>query len=293
MLIEKAIDQQTSKTSPGLLYVVATPIGNLEDITFRAARILGEVDVIAAEDTRRTRVLLRHLSIAPRQLISLHEHNEARQVAKLVRRITNGESIALVSDAGTPLISDPGYRLVRAAGAQSIEVVSVPGPCSVTAALSVSGLATDRFVFEGFLPQRASARCERLKQLVYEPRTLIFFESPRRIKDVIQDMEKICSGDRQAVICREMTKIFESVIRGTLNEISTILGEQKETIKGEIVLLLDGAEKFDCASSVDEDLLLTLLSESLPPRRASEIAARLTGKRKNDLYQKILLQNFK
>ena len=287
MLIEKAIDKQTVKTSSGLLYVVATPIGNLEDITFRAARILGEADVIAAEDTRRTRVLLQHLNISPRQLISLHEHNEALQVTKLVRRMTNGESIALVSDAGTPLISDPGYRLVRAASAQSIDVVSVPGPSSVTAALSVSGLATDRFVFEGFLPQRTSARCERLKQLVYEPRTLIFFESPRRI------MEEIFSGDRQAVICREMTKIFESVIRGTLNEVSTILGEQKETIKGEIVLLLDGAEKSDRASSIDEDLLLTLLSESLPTRRASDIAARLTGKRKNDLYQKILSRNFK
>ena len=155
--------------------------------------------------------------------------------------MTNGESIALVSDAGTPLISDPGYRLVRAASAQSIDVVSVPGPSSVTAALSVSGLATDRFVFEGFLPQRTSARCERLKQLVYEPRTLIIYETPRRIKRVIKDMEEIFSGDRQAVICREMTKIFESVIRGTLNEVSTILGEQKETIKGEIVLLLDGA----------------------------------------------------
>ena len=131
---------------------MATPIGNLEDITFRAARILGEADVIAAEDTRRTRVLLQHLNISPRQLISLHEHNEALQVTKLVRRMTNGESIALVSDAGTPLISDPGYRLVRAASAQSIDVVSVPGPSSVTAALSVSGLATDRFVFEGFLP---------------------------------------------------------------------------------------------------------------------------------------------
>ena len=148
MLIEKAIDKQTVKTSSGLLYVVATPIGNLEDITFRAARILGEADVIAAEDTRRTRVLLQHLNISPRQLISLHEHNEALQVTKLVRRMTNGESIALVSDAGTPLISDPGYRLVRAASAQSIDVVSVPGPSSVTAALSLSCLSTDRFVFE-------------------------------------------------------------------------------------------------------------------------------------------------
>lgn len=268
--------------------MVATPIGNLEDLSLRAARVLAQADIIAAEDTRRTRILLRHLAVTAPKLVSLHEHNETQRVQSLVEKLQGGLAIALVSDAGTPLISDPGYRLVRAASEQKINIVSVPGPSAITAALSVSGLATDRFVFEGFLPQRSAARQARLQELVNESRTLVFFESPRRIDSCIQDL-CIGFGDfREAAICRELTKRFESVMRGKLGELRDQLAAMDEGLKGEIVVLVAGAEDRPEASAIDEGLLLGLLAQALPPRTASEIAAKLTGKRKNDLYQEIL-----
>ena len=268
--------------------MVATPIGNLEDLSMRAARVLAQVDIIAAEDTRRTRILLRHLAVTAPKLVSLHEHNETQRVQSLVDKLQSGLAIALVSDAGTPLISDPGYRLVRAASEQKINIVSVPGPSAITAALSVSGLATDRFVFEGFLPQRSAARQARLQELVNESRTLVFFESPRRIDSCMQDL-CIGFGDfREAAICRELTKRFESVMRGSLGELRDQLAAMDEGLKGEIVVLVAGAQDRPESSAIDEELLLGLLAQALPPRAASEIAAKLTGKRKNDLYQEIL-----
>ena len=268
--------------------MVATPIGNLEDLSMRAARVLAQVDIIAAEDTRRTRILLRHLAVTAPKLVSLHEHNETQRVQSLVEKLQSGLAIALVSDAGTPLISDPGYRLVRAASEQRINIVSVPGPSAITAALSVSGLATDRFVFEGFLPQRSAARQARLQELVNESRTMVFFESPRRIDSCMQDL-CIGFGDfREAAICRELTKRFESVMRGSLGELRDQLAAMDEGLKGEIVVLVAGAQDRPESSAIDEELLLGLLAQALPPRAASEIAAKLTGKRKNDLYQEIL-----
>tara|TARA_Y100001960_G_scaffold314484_1_gene378736 strand:+ start:1382 stop:2302 length:921 start_codon:yes stop_codon:yes gene_type:complete len=273
---------------PGTLYVVATPIGHLGDISFRAGQVLHDADVIIAEDTRHTLGLLNHLGVDAPRLISLHEHNEARQVSRIVALLQSGERAALVSDAGTPLISDPGYRLVNKAKALDLPVVAVPGPSAVTAALSISGLPTDRFVFEGFLPARGEARRTRLQSLISETRTLVFFESPKRVQDTLVDIANIFGEDRQVAFCRELTKRFESVERASARELSTRLRELPERIKGEIVLVVSGTTAPPTAKPIDENLLVELLVGVLPPRKASEIAARLTGGRKNDFYKKIL-----
>ncbi len=268
--------------------MVATPIGNLDDLSGRAVAVLKSVAVIAAEDTRRTKTLLNHYGIKARRLVSLHEHNESQRVPALIETIESGSDVAVVTDAGTPLISDPGYRLVSAAGERLINVVSVPGPSAVTAALSISGLATDRFSFEGFLPSRRSARRTTLEHLKGETRTLVFFESARRISECVSDCSDIFGGQRQAALCREMTKRFESVLRGPLEEISQRLSEASEEVKGEIVLVVSGSSQPVDRPQINETLLLRLLADALPPRQASEIAARVTGGRKNDLYQRLL-----
>jgi len=274
--------------SPGSLYVVATPIGNLDDLSGRAVAVLKSVAVIAAEDTRRTKTLLNHYGIKARRLVSLHEHNESQRVPALIETIENGGDVAVVTDTGTPLISDPGYRLVTAAGERLINVVSVPGPSAVTAALSISGLATDRFSFEGFLPSRRAARRTTLEHLKSETRTLVFFESARRISECVSDCSDIFGGQREAALCREMTKRFESVMRGPLEEISQRLSEASEEVKGEIVLVVSGSSQPVDRPQINETLLLRLLANALPPRQASEIAAQVTGGRKNDLYQRLL-----
>jgi len=268
--------------------VVATPIGNLGDISVRATQVLHDVDVIAAEDTRHTRGLLNHLGVSTPRLLSLHEHNETRQLPGLVRLLQSGGAVALVSDAGTPLISDPGYRLVSKAGELDIPVIAVPGPSAVTAALSISGLPTDRFVFEGFLPARAQARRTRLQSLSSESRTLVFFESPKRVLDALSDIADIFGDDRPIALCRELTKRFESVQRAPAGELSAQLRNLPGKVKGEIVLVVEGVVELPSASAFDEDLLIKLLADALPPRRASEIAARLTGGRKNDFYKRML-----
>ena len=268
--------------------MVATPIGHLGDVSVRAAQVLHDVDVIAAEDTRHTRGLLNHLGVSTPRLLSLHEHNETRQLPGLVRLLQSGGSVALVSDAGTPLISDPGYRLVSKAGELDIPVIAVPGPSAVTAALSISGLPTDRFVFEGFLPARAQARRTRLQSLSSESRTLVFFESPKRVLDALSDIADIFGDDRPVALCRELTKRFESVQRARAGELSVQLRDLPGKVKGEIVLVVQGAVELPSASAFDEDLLIKLLADALPPRRASEIAARLTGGRKNDFYKRML-----
>ena len=222
----------------GTLYVVATPIGNLEDITLRALRVLKEVDLIAAEDTRHTRTLLDRYGIA-RPVTSYHEHNEKTKARALVERLKRGQSIALVSDAGTPLLSDPGYRLVREAITAEISVVPLPGPSAMTALLSVSGLATDRFVFEGFLPARRRERRERLGALREEKRTMVFYEAPHRLKESLGDLLEIL-GDREAVMGREITKIHEEFLRGRLSEMRARV--ESEEPRGEITLAVGGSE---------------------------------------------------
>jgi 16S rRNA (cytidine1402-2'-O)-methyltransferase len=222
---------------PGTLYVVATPIGNLEDITQRALRVLREVSLIAAEDTRRTRVLLDHYQI-DNALTSLYEHNEAHKAPGLIRRLEQGESIALVSEAGTPLISDPGFRLVQLAIARGLPVVPLPGPSAVIAALMAAGLPTDRFAFEGFLPKKPGKRRRRLQKLQDEPHTTVFYESPRRLQDLLREIQTWW-GDRRVVVARELTKKFEELMRGRISEVQTQL--QARPPLGEVTVVVEGA----------------------------------------------------
>jgi len=269
----------------GTLYVVATPIGNLGDISARAIEILGQVDLIAAEDTRHTRQLLNHLGIN-KPLQSSHEHNEAGKVDFFIDRLLSGERIALVSDAGTPLIADPGYPLVQQCRERGVEVVSVPGPCALIAALSISGLPTDRFAFEGFLPAKSSARRQQLEMLASESRTLVFYESTHRIVDTLTDAAEVL-GERQLVLAKEITKQFETVRAGTAAEILAWLNEDSARQKGEFVLMIASAGKTDQsdAMSVSSERLLSILLEEMSVKQAAKLAAKITGGRKNELYQ--------
>ena len=267
----------------GALYVVATPIGNLEDISARALRVLREVDCIAAEDTRHTGRLLRHFDI-DKPLFSLHEHNERGRLEQIVARLRKGQSVALASDAGTPLISDPGFPLVRELRRQGLPVIPIPGPSSLLAALSVAGLPTDRFVFEGFLPAKTAARRERLRALAREERTLVFFEASHRIAETLADLAAEFGGERPAVIARELTKRFEEIQGAPIGDLVMWLEVDVNRHRGEFVLVVQGAA---VASEVDTPenrrLLAALLSE-LPVSRAVVVAAKLTGLRKKPLY---------
>ena len=268
------------------LYVVATPIGNLEDITLRALDILAAVDVIAAEDTRRTRVLMSRYSL-DKPLLTLQEHNEEQKAPKLVERLCRGESIALVSDAGTPLLSDPGFRLVRLASEAGIEVVTVPGPSSITAALSISGLPTDRFTFEGFLPSRHTARVKCLSALKSEPRTLVFFESSHRIRESLEDLAEVLGEARAVALCREMTKQFETVLRGSLGEVGQQVNSDQNQRKGEFVLVVAGCQP-DSDSELDGALeLARTLQEYLSASQAARVAARVHGVSRRELYAEL------
>lgn len=267
----------------GALYVVATPIGNLEDIGARALRVLREVDCIAAEDTRHTGQLLRHFGIET-PLLSLHEHNERARLEQMIARLREGQSIALVSDAGTPLISDPGFPLVRELRRQGLPVIPIPGPSSLLAALSVAGLPTDRFVFEGFLPAKTLARRERLQALAREERTLVFFEASHRIAETLADMAAIFGAERPAVVARELTKRFEQVHGTALSELAIWLEADANRQKGEFVLLVQGAPAASEADTPDNRRLLAALLAELPASRAVVVAARLTGLPKKPLY---------
>lgn len=272
----------------GTLYIVATPLGNLDDMSFRAVSLLQQVDLIAAEDTRHSFSLLQHFSIH-KPLISLHEHNERERMAILLERLQQGESIALISDAGTPLISDPGYLLVHEAKKIGIRVVPIPGPCAAIAALSVSGLATERFLFEGFLPAKPKARMDRLSILLHEERTMIFYEAPHRILGLIKDLVKVFGVERKAVIARELTKIYETVQLGTLQELLDWVEQDKNQQRGEIVLILEGAKpQLVDHGGASVERVLTVLLEELPLKQAVELASKISGERKNDLYQRAL-----
>ena len=270
----------------GTLFVVATPIGNLEDLSPRARQTLAEVDLIAAEDTRHTGRLLSHLGVKTPQF-ALHEHNEARAAQSLIEQLMDGKSVALVSDAGTPLVSDPGYRLVRAAHANGIAVSPLPGPSAVTAALSVSGLPTDRFGFEGFPPAKTAARCKWLQARAADGRTLLFFEAVHRIAATLADMVDVFGADREAFLGRELTKLHEQCRRATLGELLDEVSNGTIISRGEFVIAVHGADE-DASSSIDADRLLKELAEALPPKKAAAIAARVTGEKRNALYQRLL-----
>jgi 16S rRNA (cytidine1402-2'-O)-methyltransferase len=269
----------------GVLYVVATPIGNLQDISARALEVLQTVALIAAEDTRHSRKLLAHYGIGT-PLLAVHEHNERDMTEKLLRRLAGGEDIALVSDAGTPLISDPGFYLVRAARREHLRVVPVPGPAALIAALSVAGLPSDRFMFEGFLPSRQAARRQRLQSLATATATLVFYESSHRICDSLRDMADCLGGARAATVARELTKTFETILHDTLDGLVERVGADADQQKGEFVVLVQGAPARE-PSMIDEtamQMLAVLLSE-LPLKQAAGLAARITGLSKNALYE--------
>jgi len=268
----------------GKLFVVATPIGNLDDLSPRARATLAQVDLIAAEDTRHSAALLRHHGIATRTL-ALHEHNEREASADLVRRMQGGANIALISDAGTPLVSDPGYRLVRAARAAGIPVSPIPGACAAIAALSAAGLPSDRFVFEGFLPAKSAARRAALQVLRADPRTLIFYESSHRIVESLADLAAEFGGEREAVVARELTKQFETVLDGTLAGLAQRVAVDADQQRGEFVVLVKGAGDDDDAAKLIEGLrVYRILSAELPPSRAAKLAAEITGAPRKALY---------
>lgn len=268
----------------GTLYVVATPIGNLQDMTFRAVEVLKSVDRIAAEDTRHAGPLLKHFSIN-KPSMSMHEFNERERLSIVIDYLEAGENIALISDAGTPLISDPGFHLVREAKARGIHVVPIPGACAAVAALSAGGLPTDRFVFEGFLPAKSEARRNRLSALLHEARTLIFYEAPHRLLATLEDMATVYGGDRMAVVAREMTKLYESVMTSPLSALVQFYTENANKQKGEIVILLQGMDEEESESKevVPAEVLDVLLAE-LPVKQAVALASKITGERKNVLY---------
>lgn len=275
-----------SNSTPGSLYVVATPIGNLDDMSVRALKVLREVTLIAAEDTRHSSRLMQHFGIST-PLAACHEHNERDEGSRFITRLLAGDDVALISDAGTPLISDPGYHLVRQARAAGIPVVPVPGACALIAALSAAGLPSDRFIFEGFLPAKAVGRKARLEQVKEEPRTLIFYEAPHRILECLQDMEQVFGADRPALLAREITKTFETLKGLPLSELRAFVEADSNQQRGECVVLVAGwtpPEDEDVIGS-EARRILDLLLEEMPLKRAAALAAEITGVRKNLLYQ--------
>ncbi|RJP60844.1 MAG: 16S rRNA (cytidine(1402)-2'-O)-methyltransferase [Deltaproteobacteria bacterium] len=280
------MDENTPSTPKGTLYIVATPIGNLEDITFRALRTLKEVNLIAAEDTRRTRILLNHYSIKT-PLTSYYEYNKLIKGKQLIDRLETGENVALVSDAGTPGISDPGYHLIKLALQSSTSVIPIPGVSAVITALSISGLPTDSFVFQGFLPNKITARKKLIEKMAEEKRTLVFYESPNRLRAALRDLLEIC-GDREIVVTRELTKIFEEVIRGKITRVLTVLNGRQ--IKGEITLLVSGKRDPD---SGDDTSISQLLQDyrkryDLPMKDLIKMISEEKGISKREVYQESL-----
>jgi probable S-adenosylmethionine-dependent methyltransferase, YraL family len=270
---------------PSTLYIVATPIGNLGDITLRAIETLKNVDLIAAEDTRHSGLLLQHFAIEGR-LYPLHDHNEQQKTEALIEKLKSGLSIALISDAGTPLINDPGYHLVKACYQNQITVVPVPGACAAITALSVSGLPTDRFCYEGFLPAKSKARIDLLTQLKQEPRTVVFYESTHRILDSLQDMLDVYGPEKIVVLAKELTKSWETIIHSPLKDLIGWLKADDNRRKGEFVLIVEGYDKVN-EQEIDPDAikLLNRLQQEIPLKKAAGIVAEIYGLKKNQLYQ--------
>lgn len=275
------------QASGATLYVVATPIGNLADITERARQVLSAVDLIACEDTRHTQKLLQHLGVR-KPLVSVHDHNERDRIGQIANYLQNGQSLALVSDAGTPLISDPGYPLVQALREQGFNVVPIPGPSALITALSAAGLPTDRFAFEGFLPHKSGPRRERLQNVTADTRTLVFYEAKHRILDTLQDMADIFGPERHGVVARELTKTFETFYSGNLTALVAAISADDDQQKGEFVVMVAGNPQPAAATEIDTDRLFRLLLVELPPKKAAAIIADLTGENKKALYQRAL-----
>ena len=275
--------------NPGRLAVISTPIGNLGDLSPRARDELAAAELVAAEDTRRTGQLLTTLGLS-RPLVSLHEHNESERIGELMEKLRAGARIALVSDAGTPLLSDPGFELVRRAAQEGVSIVAVPGPSAITAALSIAGLPTERFSFEGFLPARLAERRARLAELAVEDRTQVFFEAPHRIAEALEDMSVAFGAARRAAVARELTKVFETVYRGTLGELAVAARSDPNFTRGEITVVVEGAPPALPADGarVTLDAALAALLPELAPSKAAAIAARLTGAKRNDAYARAL-----
>jgi len=268
----------------GQLFIVATPIGNLGDMVPRAVETLQTVDLIAAEDTRHSSRLLAHFDIKT-PMVAYHDHSDDRREKALIDKLLAGQSIALISDAGTPLISDPGYRLVAEAQAKGIKVIPIPGACALIAALSASGLATDRFRFEGFLPAKSGARQKSLVALVDATSTLVFYEAPHRILDSLSDFVAVFGGHRQAVLARELSKAFETFLVGSLDELLAAVSADANQQRGEMVVMLAGAQSNAREIDSDAQRLMTLLMAHLPLKKAAAIVADYSGLKKNQLYQ--------
>ncbi len=271
----------------GMLYVVATPIGNLDDLSPRAARVLNDADVVLAEDTRHSGRLLKRIGSAAK-LRSLHEHNEARRIDEVLALLAAGQTVALVSDAGTPLVSDPGFRLVRAAGEAGCALVPVPGPCAAIAALSVAGLASDRFAFEGFLPSRQSARRQQLGRLAADPRTLIFYEAPHRIAACLEDLVAVFGACRRGFVGRELTKVHETGYRGTLADLAARARDDSNMARGELVIVVEGAPEPAAAARADLDATLRVLLQEMSVKQAARLASALLGLARNETYRRAL-----
>lgn len=272
----------------GTLYIVATPIGNLEDLSPRAVAVLSGVSLVAAEDTRHSGRLLQAVGVEAR-MMALHDHNERGRAEQLLQKLEQGSDVALISDAGTPLISDPGFVLVREARRRGLRVSPVPGPCAIVAALCTAGLPTDRFAFEGFLPSRKGARFAALERLASASATLVFYESPHRILDSVADIAEAMGAGRELVIARELTKTFETFYAGPASDVLQTLRDDPHGNRGEFVIMVHGAKKEAADEGMEEvDRLLKLLLTDLPVKKAAKLVAEITGKAKNDLYQRAL-----
>lgn len=282
-------DQQ-AEISASTLYIVPTPIGNLGDITQRALDVLKSVDLIAAEDTRHTGLLLQHFAINAR-LFALHDHNEQQKAEQLLSRLQSGMSVALVSDAGTPLINDPGYHVVRLCREAGVRVVPLPGACAAIAALSAAGLASDRFCYEGFLPAKTKARKDTLQAMLEEPRTLIYYESTHRLLDSLRDMVTVLGPQRYVVLARELTKTWESIYGAPVAELLAWVEEDENRRKGEMVLIVEGYHRDDSALPAEALRTLALLQAELPLKKAAALAAEIHGVKKNALYRHALEQD--
>jgi len=283
-------DDSIARLQPGTLFVVSTPIGNLADLGSRARDVLRDADLLLAEDTRHTAQLLRSCGIARThgELESLHEHNERDRAPFIVERLRAGASVAVVSDAGTPLVSDPGAALVSAAVAAGVPVVAVPGPCAAIAALSIAALPAGRFAFEGFLPSKAAARQRVLQELAGEARTLVFYEAPHRVRESLDDLAAALGEERPAAVAREITKKFETVYRGTLGSLARQAATDPDMERGEIVLVVQGASQAAAANDADADRVLRVLLAELPVSQAAKLAAQLTGRPRKELYDRAL-----